>query len=178
MPSLMTRAALLSFAFVPALAFAQDTTRVASDPAAGQTAGDTAAAKADNRPTIPGSIFVGSLVWYPGALGGALLAGGAVFCDNCSSSRTQRTEYGALAGAGLVTGLTVAAIARASPRCSRSELLRAAVLGAELGSFATAGATGLLNNRPIHQVSPYAALALPVVSATFATLLTRRCHQG
>ena len=137
---------------------------------------DTTLSIVDERPTVAGSIFVGSLTWYPGALLGWLVtADNGCFDGPCSSSSKNAMRIGAYGGGGLLTGLTVGAIARTSPSCSRSRALRAAILGAEIGSFGTAAVTGLLGDRPLHEVTPYAALALPVVSAATATLLTRRC---
>ncbi len=176
MPRLIAGAALVAFAMLPALVSAQDSSTVAVDSATTRPPADTAVAKIDTRPTIPGSIFIGSLVWYPGALGGALVSSaGSFYCEDCSRSSTRPAMYGALAGGGLVTGLVVGAIARTSPRCNRSQLLRTAILGAELGSFVTAGATGLLSDRPLHDVPSFAPFALPLVSAAVATILTRRC---
>lgn len=137
---------------------------------------DTTLATVDERPTIAGSIFVGSLTWYPGALLGWLVtADNGCFDGPCSSSSKNAMRIGTYGGGGLLTGLTVGAIARTSPSCSRARTLRAGILGAEIGSFGTAAVTGLLRDRPLHEVTPYAALALPVVSAATATILTRRC---
>jgi hypothetical protein len=133
----------------------------------------------DTRPSAPASIALGSMAWYPGALIGLLFtADAACFDGPCSTSSRIAVDVGVVGGGGLFTGLVVGAIARTSPGCTRSRALRAALLGAEVGSFGTAAATSLLNARKVSSVPAFAAVAVPVASAALATVLTRRCLRG
>jgi hypothetical protein len=124
----------------------------------------------DNRPTIPGSIFIGTFAWYPGALGGALLFG--VYQEHFEPGVPIAV---AVAG-GMTTGLAIGAATRTSPGCPRAIRMRDALLGAEIGSLAAGAALGLFQNGRVSSGGA-ALVVLPLASATGGTLLARRCHE-
>ena len=130
----------------------------------------TAPPAQDNRPTIPGSIFIGTFAWFPGALGGALLFG--VYQEHYEPGIPIAI---AVAG-GLTTGLAIGAATRTSPGCPRPTRMRDALLGAEIGSLAAGAALGLFQNGRVN-TGGMALIVMPLASATGGTLLARRCRE-